>query len=364
MKNVFIHAYAAANLGDDLLVRCLCQRYPKVSFQICADLSYKERFRDISNLTVYSPEDKVVRFWDWIVRKIKHTDQGFWKYLLKSSAITVHIGGSVFVQHQEDFSHSFRLDQELSVRSRRICVVGANFGPYKNPEYYRGYRDLFGKYEGICFRDRFSYNLFQDLPNVSHASDVAFGYEFKNVKKEKRQLLISVIQLKNREGCFSISQYEECYLEFLVKVIHKYLKAGYEIKLISFCKIQGDEDTIEELINRAGVKDEKAVSVCYYDYNMEECLECFQESEVILGTRFHSVVLGWLVGKKVIPIVYDAKTRNLLEDNGCSFYIELSDLEKGTEELLKKMESVDSFDASVLRENAHMQFQVLDQILQ
>ena len=28
---IFIYAYIAGNLGDDLMVRCLCERYPRSS---------------------------------------------------------------------------------------------------------------------------------------------------------------------------------------------------------------------------------------------------------------------------------------------------------------------------------------------
>ena len=38
MKKVFIYAYLAQNLGDDLMVRILCERYPHIKFQ---NLCYK-----------------------------------------------------------------------------------------------------------------------------------------------------------------------------------------------------------------------------------------------------------------------------------------------------------------------------------
>ena len=86
MKKVFIHAYAAGNLGDDLLIRILCERYPRVQFRIFADHTYKERFKDICNLSVYSPEDRYVRVMDRIAGGVKHTDRGFWKWMLKTMA--------------------------------------------------------------------------------------------------------------------------------------------------------------------------------------------------------------------------------------------------------------------------------------
>ena len=57
-KRVFIHAYAAGNLGDDLLIKILCERYPKVRFRMVVDAEYRQYYSKIKNLKVYSPTDR------------------------------------------------------------------------------------------------------------------------------------------------------------------------------------------------------------------------------------------------------------------------------------------------------------------
>lgn len=362
MKNVFIHAYAAGNLGDDLLIRILCERYPAVRFKICADESYKERFRDISNLAVYSPSDMIVRLVDKAAAKLKKADRGFWKYLIKHSFATVHIGGSVFVQHQDDFGPAYRLDEELCARSNRIFVVGANFGPYTDEQYFKQYYELFKQYEGISFRDRYSYELFQELPNVTYAPDVVFNYHI-NAETPKKQVLMSVIALHDRTGKFGISQYESSYKKFMSELVQEYVSRGYHIKFVSFCRFQGDETAIREILSQAGLQDSDKVSVCAYDCCLEECMKCFAESEIIVGTRFHSVVLGWLAGKKVLPIVYDVKTRRLLKDNQCPFYLELDDLNQDAAAAARKMDGIGAVDVQKLIREAEGQFKALDKAL-
>lgn len=363
MKKVFIHAYAAGNLGDDLLIRILCERYPKVHFKICADESYKERFKDIGNLSVYSPADKYVRLIDKVINRIKSTDRGFWKLLLKTSYATVHIGGSVFVQHHDDFGAAFRLDEELSARSKRIYVVGANFGPYTDEQYYRKYYELLQCYEGVCFRDRYSWGLFQELTNVVYAPDVVFNYKADISASEKKQVLISVIDMKNRTGKWGISQYDQSYKKFIVNLADEYIKRGYHVKFISFCKFQGDESAIEEIITLAGDWQKGRVSACYYEQDISQCIRSFAESEVIIGTRFHSVVLGWLMKKKVLPIVYDSKTKHMLEDNDCSFYLELSELDQDAGQIVQKIEEMKVLDIESLVIESAKQFQILDKVL-
>lgn len=362
MKKVFIHAYTAGNLGDDLLIRILCERYPKVHFRIWADESYRERFKDIDNLSVYSSLNKYVRIIDRVIDRIKHTDRGFWKLLLKSSYATVHIGGSVFVQHQEDFSTAFHVDEELSVRSKRIYVVGANFGPYTDEQYYLKYHELLQRYEGVCFRDKYSWKLFQDLSNVMYSPDVAFNYKADISVHEKRQVLISLIDMKERTGKWGINQYDSSYKKFIVNLVSRYIQKGYHIKFISFCRFQGDEEAIQEVI-LAGCWPEGQFSTCYYDQNLSQCMESFAESEIIIGTRFHSVVLGWLMRKKVLPIVYDRKTRNMLEDNEYPFYLELDELEQDVSRVIQEIDKMEIMDIDKLVSKAQRQFQALDNVL-
>lgn len=363
MKKVFIHAYAAGNLGDDLLIRILCERYPKVQFRICADKTYKERFKDIRNLAVYSPEDSYVRRVDRIVGRVRHTDRGFWKWMLKTSCATVHIGGSVFVQHQDDFAEAFRLDEELSARSRNIYVIGANFGPYEDEQYLKSYRELFKRYQGICFRDKYSAGLFSELPQVRCAPDVVFNYQTDIQRAQKRQVLFSVIDMKNRHGKWGISQHDGEYKKFMAELADEYLKKGYDIKFVSFCRFQGDEEAIRDIREWMTVSDNSRISVCCYDQDIRECMESFSESEIVIGTRFHSIILGWLMGKKVLPIVYDLKTKHTLIDNACPFYLELDNLNLDIKELVHKIERIRPVDTENLVKEADGQFRALDSIL-
>ena len=52
--------------------------------------------------------------------------------------------------------------------------------------------ELFAKYDGVTFRDQFSYNLFSCLKNVRWAPDIVFNYPVKRGKyKEKKRILFS-----------------------------------------------------------------------------------------------------------------------------------------------------------------------------
>lgn len=354
----------AGNLGDDLFVRVLCERYHNMTFRIIADDTYKKRFKDIHNLKVYSPDSFIVRAIDWIIYRQKNKKRGFWKLMLKTSYATVHIGGSVFVQHAKNFSDAYELDNEIVTMSKRTYIVGANFGPFIDKKYYNDYYELFKQYKGIVFRDRYSYGLFKELPNIKYAPDIIFNMKIKEKVPEKHQVLISVIDMKNRNGEFGISQYSDMYQKFIVALSRQYLLLGYNVKFISFCKYQGDDKVIDEIIELLKAN-ENRISACYYDYDFQICLKSFIESEIVIGTRFHSVILGLITGKKVLPIIYDSKTRNILEDMGYDLFVELECLEyhlRNMANLIERIDEVQNVDVEKLRYEAQGQFSDLDKL--
>lgn len=54
----------------------------------------------------------------------------------------------------------------------------------------------------------------------------------------------------------------------------------------------------------------------YTGYNLNVFLSDFLNTEYIIGTRFHSIILGWLANIPVFPIVYNLKTYNAIKSYG------------------------------------------------
>ncbi len=364
MKRIFIHAFTAGNLGDDLMVRILCERYPKVRFYLCADESYHERYADIKNLSVYAPSDRKTRLLNKYLPKLPKHIPNVWNYLIARADAAVHIGGSVFTQHFDDFSSFYQVDENLLRCSQNLFVIGANFGPYTDPEYYKAYRRLFPSYAGISFRDRFSSELFSDLPNVRYAPDVVFNYRPSGTAAEKKQVAFSVIEMESRGGKYGISEYADSYRSFTAALMKKYIRLGYEIQLVSFCNRQGDDREIQALVSEMSPEERSSVHTFLYTTNLEECLRIFRESEIVVGTRFHSIVLGMLFRKKLIPIIYDSKTTHFLDDLQYKEYLTLDALKNtDIDALVEKTEHSAPISVSALVRDAQNQFSFLDSFL-
>lgn len=365
MKKVLIYAYMEENLGDDLMVSLVCRRYPHVRFVLWAKESYKERFRHIKNLKVYSPNEKKVICWNKIAEKLRPGKADVFQLLVKNTDALVHVGGSVYIQH-DNYLMTYNLDMALRTMSKRMYTCGANFGPYTDEEYYWNYRELLKRYNGVCFRDWYSYNLFKDLPNIHYAPDLVFNLRDQQKEKqpEKKQVLMSVIQLKNRNGKFSLLQYAEDYNRFMSGLAEQYIACGYQVKFVSFCNTQGDMQAAEDIVALMAETRREQVSIYSYEMDMEECISLFDESEIIVGTRFHSIILGWLKKKKVLPIVYDTKTLHLLEDNEYQIYVTMEQMKN--EDVNHLIEGVQMLSEERLQElvkEAEGQFQDLDKLL-
>lgn len=331
MKKVFVHAYLSYNLGDDLMVWILCKRYPSVQFCVIADAGYQRVYQDVPNMTVYAYDGRKAKFWDKVWKKCKNTDGGFRKMLMKMSDATIHIGGSSFVQHYDDYSAFLNTDVTMRRLSKRMLAIGMNFGPYTDESYYKQYYELLGRYDGVTFRDSASYRLFEQLPNIKQAADVVFNYGGMHsvsdrTVQEKKQVLFSVIQMDGRDGKFAINQYAEDYKRFMAALAETYLEDGYEVKFISFCGPQGDSEAAKEIISRIREGYKSSVKLYNYETDIEACIRQFDEAQIVVGTRFHSIILGWLKGKKVLPVVYDEKTQNIMNDFEYSVYVKLEEL--------------------------------------
>lgn len=366
MKRVWIHAFMAGNLGDDLMVRILCERYPKVRFFVFADPSYHVRYKDIKNLTVFSPEDKKTRILNKGIRKLLGKEDGARKFFMKTSHASVHIGGSVFVQHLDDWSGFYGVDEQLLRLSRNLFVVGANFGPYTNPLYREQYEKLFEGYRDICFRDSKSRREFPGASNIHWAPDVVFNYKWKKelYQKEKKQVLFSVIDLKDRGGKYAICQYQEVYEKFMKELAEEFLKRGYSVKFLSFCSMQKDQEAAARILKILKPEFQDKADLLCYDQNLELCMDAFAQSELIVGTRFHSIILGMLMQKKVLPIIYDQKTRNMLADLFEGEVLEMEELtNRDCTRTADLLENAPAFFSGEICKRAEEQFKALDDFL-
>lgn len=356
-KKAFLYAYDKVNLGDDLFIRTIVNRYSHVHFYMWSDIRNKANFSDMKNLTVI--DKNTIKF--KLLSKIRPSLVVRYQENLKiKSEAIIYIGGSIFMEHPtwRNMAHWWKYQAE----HHKLYVLGANFGPYHTEEYRQAMDTVFSKAQDVCLRDQYSYNLFKDNKKVRIAPDILFSYPVPVCTEKKRQIFISVINCHKRgEGVYV--KYQHTYEAVIKKIISYYLGKDYKIKIASFCKDEGDEETAKNLEEHFMKEDIKCLN--YDGTNTMEILSELSASEYIIATRFHAIVLGILSGQKVYPIIYSDKSKNMLSDIGFSGEIlDIREIDKFTVAKMEEhFECYRGVDLSNIIELSEGHFNILDRVL-
>jgi len=195
-----------------------------------------------------------------------------------------------------------------------FCYISCNYGPYQTREYFELSRKNFEICTDICFRDKYSYNLFKNISNVRYAPDFAFSYNIPLENKIPNSIGISVINLDIRHDLKHIGQ---DYHDFLVNNINHYIEEGNKVYLYSFCKHEQDEVVMEKLMKE--FENNRDVIEVRYDGNIDKFLETYSKMEYMICSRFHAMILSSICNQKIfvidLPILHFHKTdKNMIID--------------------------------------------------
>jgi len=326
-----VQAYTHFNLGDDLFIKILCDKYPKTTFVLSAPKQYKDCFKNINNLQIIPNDSLIMRGLNYIIKKLGINFRLIQLIPSKYDA-TVLIGGSLFIQNdhwKKDFDHKLA----LGVKRKPSFLLGANFGPFVDHAFYLEYRKYFKRYTDICFRDQYSYNLFKDLPQVRIASDIVFQLPRPKKTSDERSIVISVIKPSIRRH---LANKDAIYYQKIKEIVIQFIEKGYTVTLMSFCEFERDHEAVNTIANSLPIKYKPKLKKYYYQGDLQDALETISRSSFVVATRFHAMILGWIYEKPVFPIVYSEKMKHVMEDiNYTGSYTDFN--------MLKELEATEVF---------------------
>ncbi len=324
--DVCIKAFIKGNLGDDLFVYTLCNRYPNKKFVICGEKAYKTCFDLVPNLSYICYDTflnkyffrmkKIIprlmnKFMELTKQKKRFQEKGLFFKLSNQASDNVLISGSVFMEPSQgaDTKNSYYLE-EKKYYDGHPYVMGCNFGPYVTEEYRKFYQECFNKASQVSFRENYSYNLFKG-ENIMAAPDILFAIDKTMAEpiKDKDYILVSVVDPNkdNNEAGTNV------YVNSLLILLKKLIKLDKKIVLMGFCNFQGDNVINQYLKNQLRGSD-KIKIVNYPDISASEAVGYIAGADFIVATRYHAMILGWVFGKSVLPIAYSKKMENVIND--------------------------------------------------
>lgn len=346
-KKVLLFAYTKVNLGDNLFIYMLTKRYPNLDFYIhVVEKDYEKVYQGISNLHyIYEPRD--------INNCIK----------IEEFDAYIYVGGSIFIESEygmNEIKEFNRFIKRCKEQGKKFFYMSCNFGPYQTQEYLELARENFSLCDGICFRDKKSYELFQDIEKVMYAPDMAFCYKTDkyNLEKEKSSIGISVISLEIRND---LKQFEVPYQDFIKRIIIKFAKRDYKVYLFSFSEFEKDGQAIQKIIATLPEEYKNKIEVVTFNQNIEAYLEKYAKMEYMVCGRFHSMILSILFGQKIYNITYSQKQENVIVEQ--KLFTKYQPIKEMTfETILRKyyFKKVSKRKIKKIAQNAQKQFQNID----
>lgn len=298
MKKVFIMAYARKNLGDDLFIKMLLERYPMHQFYMkvgnCNFLD--ELQKEHENLNVIQGFD---------------TDDELYKSNVNDYDAYIYVGGSIFMEGGKVYNLSEKFHnfiKRCKENNRPFCYVSCNYGPYRTEEYFNLSRANFEDTTDICFRDKYSYDLFKDIKSVRYAPDYAFTYPVKEPEKIKDSVGITIIDLSIRDY---LCDKEQDYIDMIVNNINNYTKIGKKVYLYTFCSYESDEKALEKILKRV---DKCNVTAVRYNGDIDSFIDTYSRMEYMICARFHAIILSLLYNQKIHVMSYSKKIDRIIDD--------------------------------------------------
>lgn len=305
-----LYGFYGHNVGDDAFFDMLFKRYPDTMFYVLLEPSYAELFSRYPNVSFYDITRSDIIKINAFGEKFNKSNL-FEKLLLKICDGVVHIGGSIY-QQIGNWQLDFDIRKERKLSGKKFFAVSNNFGPYTGNSYRDMWAGEFKKWTDICFRDKYSYELFSDIPTVRYAPDLLFRFPIKKKESEKR-VSVSVIDTLAPFRTIEKST-AEVYENKIVELIKRFLSDGYAVSLLSFCAFEGDNAAADRILAALPEEASSNIKNVVYSNNLNEITNEIETSEYVVATRFHAMILGYIAGKKVLPICYSEKMSNVISD--------------------------------------------------
>jgi colanic acid/amylovoran biosynthesis protein len=299
---ILVFAYIKMNLGDDLFLNILFNRYPNVNFYLHCDEKYSKAFSSIENVNILNLDTPLTL--DFANREFHGI---------------IYIAGSVFMQPADyngnsntNFKNHVVFASKFKKNKKPFFYISCNFGPYTLKSYYKQTKKYLKLCSDVCFRDKYSLNLFKNLSNVRYAPDAALSFDYPKFRKIKNSVGISIIEPGIREYIAQIKK--EDYYNFLKNNIIYLINEGKEIYLFSYCEFEGDVVAQKELLKIIPRDYHSKISLLNYEGNLESCLKKYGQMEYAICGRFHSMILSLIFEHKYFITAYSDKTTNVMND--------------------------------------------------
>lgn len=349
-KKILLLGYMRKNLGDDLFIAILLNRYKNIDFVVRSN-----KKKDLEPFKIYK------NF------KIIPKDGPLCDFDMEGYDACIYIGGSVMMELKRGIALQQNINAFVENSKKPFFYISSNFGPYRTQEFYDECVKTFKMIDGVSFRDSYSYNEFKEYESVTYAPDLVFGLDIKKKKKIKNSIGISLIDLSLPTRGEELNSLDSDYCNMLKNNISDFVSKGKTVYLFSYCDFEGDPNTIEKVLNLLSEEDKKHVKVVKYKGkpgSLYDFIQKYSSMEKMICTRFHGLVLSLVFRQDLMVISYSKKIQGILKDIPQEFKCMSIDKDIGKLKIDESwFSAIKEENLKVLSENAVNQFKKFDEKL-
>lgn len=312
-KRILIYGwFGHENLGDELILKSIIQLIKEIDESFIIDVMAPKT----NNIKKYHPEVNLVSTYidtriKSILRLIKYNPINVIRNVIRADFLVIGSGGALSDWNPTSTKTLFFLIKLFKkVLKKPVIMLGVGAGPIERRESKVYFENILKYVDQISLRDKESYDLLKEigLKNIVLTNDVVFDLHplylnqySPKIPKYNIGIVIAPLILNSNN---KIERYKNSIIEY----IKKCKKAGYNITLIPF---QYEYD-IEFL---------KDISSCTDTEIFEEgkkntwgIIDEINKQDIIIGMRFHSVILSLMLNKPVLPIIYHNKVYSVAKE--------------------------------------------------
>lgn len=296
--------FGHSNLGDDLLLKQALEKIPsKYNIYVIWPKGKEEEANEFMKIRKF----KIINNWK--------------KVLLKSFSMLIYSGGGLFPSRYftfKDFIHH-RL---LGLTSSRIIINGIGIAPKSERKYF----DMFIRTVDYCsVRDDVSKEFVSKAyPKVVNCGDLYWGAWHNRLKDNRlmgggKKLLVclanpfSDAERENKR----INDRHYLLVQQMADLISKIKSMGYEVNHLPF--YHGSDEKLIDDVQKKMCSNDK-ILLRGVDYTLDNIDDVFQQYDMGICMRFHSVLLSVKNQLPCVGICYDYKAEQLLKEAGLSEY--------------------------------------------
>ncbi|URZ03567.1 polysaccharide pyruvyl transferase family protein [Clostridium felsineum] len=315
-REVLIYSWTGEeNIGDELILKSIARMIQKIDSRVKVN-AMGTKPKVINKIHSSLGLNRVSTYINWTIKSflraiLKHNIIKVILNILLSNQLIIASGGALSDWNPSSTKTIFFLIDLFSFMNKPICMIGVGVGPIlKEKSKIRFYNKL-KKLEVITVRDEESYKLLKSigLNNVVLTGDSVFNItkllQDKYPKKEVKDKSVAFVLAR----LFKVGTKESKeYRREIIRTIRRLKKEKWKITLIPF-HYSEDIGFLKSINKKCKVE-------VFVSENMYDTIGELNNKNIIVGMRYHSVILSLIFGKKVIPLIYHPKVYSVARQFG------------------------------------------------